>query len=354
MRRCIRRLICFGAGFLLAGLALSGCGGGDAAAPRAMQMASSASAPSPLDYDMLLDWGEATYPNLFPASDRRWTSATPDYRYYYRHYAATGNDLAVSGQDVYVQGPAVGGGPRQMGSIADYECDALPETCWPSAAIEAVRPVSWGSIPYDAALPKRAYVIRNQQDWTAIWQELHGPGTVAPAVDFSSDVVVGGTNGWGSACGGFGALRVLRQGSDLRVLWGMTWYPPPMTACVAIIQPLVAFVTIALPVASVQFVPVHACWQPVPLSGSVDPNLRTSMPTAPAYVIAYRPGVDGASETNRLQAVYGIAPSGAGAGGFAADLPAAVLAQLRCEPAIRSIAHNQLVPSAVASSPVKN
>jgi hypothetical protein len=350
MREYIRRWRWIWAALLLAAFALAGCGGGDAPSPRAVQLAS-ALTPSPLDYDMLLDWGEATYPKQFPASVRRFTKASPDYVYYYREYAATGNKLGVSGQDVYVQGPAVGGGLRNVGTVADYECDALPETCWPGASIEPVRAVSWGMVSYDIALPKRAYVIRNQQDWTAIWQELHGPASIPPLVDFNSDVVVGGTNGWGTLCGGFGARHMLRQGGDLRVLWGEPWYPPPMTACAAILQPLVAFVTVALPVTRVEFVPVHACWNPVPMTGRVDSNLRTSMPQAPAYVIAYRPGVDAAAETMRLQAVYGIAPKSAGATGFAADLAASVLAQMRCEPSISSIAHNQSVQqNTVASS----
>lgn len=47
--------------------------------------------------------------------------------------------MLSAGQDVYVQGPAVGANLRKVGTLADYECDALPETCWPGATIETAQ-----------------------------------------------------------------------------------------------------------------------------------------------------------------------------------------------------------------------
>lgn len=322
---------------LLAVALASACGGGGEPASARPARLEAAAPASPLDVDMLLDWAEATYPALFPRSETGFTRASPGYDYFYREYAATGNALAVARQNVYVQGPAAGNTLRQVGTIADYECDALPEACWPGATIEIARRLdgSWASS--GMALPSRASVIRNAQDWTALWQQLNGPTSAPPAVDFSAEVVVGGTNGWGGSCGGFGALRVLRQGGDLRLLWGKSWNPP-MIACTAIVVPQVAFVAVAQPVDSVQFVQVNGCWRPLPVAGAVDPQL---LPDAPAYVMGYQPGVEGVAETGRLQARYGFAATAVSATGFAADLPAPVLAQLRCERSLRFITHNR-------------
>ncbi|HXD41744.1 MAG TPA: hypothetical protein VN649_14360, partial [Ramlibacter sp.] len=132
--------------------------------------------------------------------------------------------------------------------------------------------------------------------------------------------------------------RILRQGGDLRVLWGSAW-TPPMTACPAIISPRVAFVSVAQPVTNVQFVQLRACWNPVPTAGRADPDLHTLLPNAPDYIITFKAGVDGTSEIARLQAVYGIAAMAASTRGFAANLPPAVLAQMRCESAIKYIDH---------------
>lgn len=325
---------------LLAVALMPGCGGGGEPATAGPARLAAPNLPSPLDVDMLLDWAEATYPPLFPHSNLKFTRASPGYDYYYREYAATGNALGVAGQDVYVQGPAVGTNLRQVGTIADYECDALPETCWPGATIETFRRLdaAWMSAGVD--LPTRAYLIRNAQDWTALWQQLNGPTSAPPPVDFTTEVVVGGTDGWGSSCGSFGALRVLRQGSDLRLLWGKSWNPP-MISCTAMVVPQVAFVAIAQPVADVQFLEVNGCWRPLPVSGYVDPQLRSLVPAAPAYVVGYHPGIDAVTETARLQTKYGFTAKNAGADGFAADLPAQTLSQMRCERSLKSITHNQ-------------
>ncbi len=309
-----------------------------AAAPLPARLAA-ASQPSPLDVDRLLDWAEATYPSLFPRSDHTFTRASPDYTYYYREYPPTGNDLGVSGQDVYVRGPVAGAGVRRVGTIADYECDALPEACWPGATIEAGRRLAGAWVSYGVDLPSRAYVIRSAQDWTTLWQGLHGPASAPPPVDFATEVVVGGANGWGGGCGDFGALQVLRQGSE-RLLWGQSW-TPPLVACPAIETPQVAFLALAQPVTEVQFVHVNACWHPLPIAGFADPQLRTLAPDAPAYVVAFNAGVDPIAETARLAAVYGFTAKDVGAAGFRADFVPPVLAQMRCEPALRSIAHNR-------------
>lgn len=127
----------------------------------------------------------------------------------------------------------------------------------------------------------------------------------------------------------------MRKADDLRLLWGSSWNPP-MISCAAIVVPQVAFVAVA-PVAGVQFVQVNACWRPLPVTGHVDPQLRSLVPDAPAYVVSYRAGAAGAAETARLQTQYGFTAKDVGAAEFAADLPARVLAQMRCERSIQSI-----------------
>jgi hypothetical protein len=81
----------------------------------------------------------------------------------------------------------------------------------------------------------------------------------------------------------------------------------------------------------------YFCESPVPVSGQL-----TQL--SPMYLIYFKSGVNAVTETNRLAALYGFAPSSIwdAIGGFSADLSPAVLESLRCEPTIQSIFFNGL------------
>jgi hypothetical protein len=116
---------------------LSACGGGGAATDRSALSAPLAAAgnapasqgagsPDPLyDPRLLLDWAERRYPGWFPGpeADR---VAPP---YLYRFYPSTLNHLGVAGNDVAVLGPLSDNQLRQVGALADFECDVLPARC---------------------------------------------------------------------------------------------------------------------------------------------------------------------------------------------------------------------------------
>ena len=93
------------------------------ARPRALAVttasASAAVSASSLTPDMLMDWAERQYPELFAPAASPTQSASP---YLYRHYASTGNYLAVAGTEIYVLGPVSGGQLSRVGTLADFSC----------------------------------------------------------------------------------------------------------------------------------------------------------------------------------------------------------------------------------------
>ncbi len=83
--------------------------------------------PRTPDADSLMDWAERTYPTLFP-SHRPTLSSDP---YVFRHYPETGHYIGIAGTEVYVLGPAVGGGPDPvyMGERSTFACRVYPVDC---------------------------------------------------------------------------------------------------------------------------------------------------------------------------------------------------------------------------------
>jgi len=79
-----------------------------------------------------------------------------------------------------------------------------------------------------------------------------------------------------------------------------------------------------------------ACPNPVPLLGEPDPR-------APRYIVRYVEGVDTSAETERLAELYSFTPRNVYTTvlfGFASELTCEVVASLRCEPTVLSVAHD--------------
>lgn len=236
---------------LLAAAVLAACGGGGASAfvELPAQREQIAMVPTVISSEMLMQWAEAAHPEyFFPPAQPTQVAST----YTFRHYAATGNFLAVSGEDVFMLGASTGFAPRRVGSLADYQCDVLPSACW-SGAVPAA--VAYLQGVYGAAWPSKAYVIRDQQAWAAAWAERENfmwPEPALPAVDFTRHAVLGGGNGW-ATCNQIEVKLILRAGADYRVFWGDQPHDPSV-ACPQVLAPRVAFVLVPQPVGNVEFV----------------------------------------------------------------------------------------------------
>ena len=82
-----------------------------------------------------------------------------------------------------------------------------------------------------------------------------------------------------------------------------------------------------------------ACLFPAPLSGQPDPR-------APAYIVVFEDNVDARSEANRLATLYGFTPRAiweSALKGFWSDLTPNVVAAIRCEASVQSVAHDAFV-----------
>jgi len=79
------------------------------------------------------------------------------------------------------------------------------------------------------------------------------------------------------------------------------------------------------------------CSNPVPVLGTFDP-------AAPGYIVLFQDGVNGQAETSRLSTLHGFQPTHVyqAIPGFSAEFSADILEQLRCEPSIKSIGHDQV------------
>lgn len=78
------------------------------------------------------------------------------------------------------------------------------------------------------------------------------------------------------------------------------------------------------------------CADPAPLLGQFDP-------TAPGFIVVYRDGVDAAAETSRLAGKYDFTPTSvytSALHGFAARLPSAAVAGVRCERSVAYVEHD--------------
>jgi hypothetical protein len=95
--------------------------------------ARSAAAPlaaASLTASQLMDWAEATFPQLFPASGKADGVLTP---YTYRYYPATGNYIGVTASEaspgVYLYGNIARWQIVRVGAMNDYLCNVTPSAC---------------------------------------------------------------------------------------------------------------------------------------------------------------------------------------------------------------------------------
>jgi hypothetical protein len=128
------RLLCAFA-FTLATL-LGGCGGGEEAAPASPQAKAPLAQQAPIVFpvvptaDGVMDWIEQNYANHFPSHQ----ASLPYLNLVYRYYSATGNYLAVVGEDIYVVGPVTGGAPLFVGTLTQASCIVYPQNCVPAVS----------------------------------------------------------------------------------------------------------------------------------------------------------------------------------------------------------------------------
>jgi peptidase inhibitor I9 len=81
------------------------------------------------------------------------------------------------------------------------------------------------------------------------------------------------------------------------------------------------------------------CASPAPLFGTPDPRV-------PGYIVVFHDSVDGGQETARLAAEYGFEPTHVyrfALQGFSAELQPSVVAEVRCEPTVTLVEHDQFV-----------
>lgn len=97
------------------------------------------SLPRQVAVSELFDWAEGQYRDLFP-SHRADQTLTP---YIYRYYPETGNHVAVSGEQIYVQGPLSGGSLLYVGTLAEYTCIVSPTSC--AGVLPCTAPPSWSA-----------------------------------------------------------------------------------------------------------------------------------------------------------------------------------------------------------------
>lgn len=280
-----------------------------------------------LPAEMLMDWAEVTYPDYFAPAG---TPTTYSSSYWYRYYRATRNYLGVLGNGVFVLGEFTANEIRQVGTAEDYECDALPETCWPGADTIPAVPAGF-SVPTD-----KPFVIQTEDELKALWNARYPAGGPAPpTVDFSNYALVGGTATVEDHCAWLEVKRVLRQAGAYRLVWAFT--VEPYVACTAEYAPYDAQVVLLVPkpVATVEFAQVFACPRPLPIRGH-----RMPAQVRATYELQYKASVDVAAESSRLAALYGLQFDHSLPGGVTVDIPAAKLPYVRCEPSVALLAHH--------------
>lgn len=92
-------------------------------APLSAKVVSQATSLTP---DILMDWAEINYPQYFAPSSQKTQFFNP---YTYRYYPETKNHLGIAGQDIYVLGPMSGNQLARVGSMGDFVCSVLPNSC---------------------------------------------------------------------------------------------------------------------------------------------------------------------------------------------------------------------------------
>lgn len=115
-------------GGAIVAIVLPGCGGDDGAAPvaHARTERRALAAGDTIDITQLMNWAEAKYPQYFPGPAGNERSAP----YTYRFYPATGNYVGGDANGVvYLFGPVAGGRLVPVGTLGDFACDVLIETC---------------------------------------------------------------------------------------------------------------------------------------------------------------------------------------------------------------------------------
>ncbi len=112
--------------------ALIACGGSDADEPeRLATRARQALAVGAVDIDAssVFDWAERTYPTLFPTGAANQDIEHDGRHFIVRHYAATGNYLGLSGQEIFGLGVFTGQALVGFGRLDDWACTIIGEPC---------------------------------------------------------------------------------------------------------------------------------------------------------------------------------------------------------------------------------
>lgn len=86
----------------------------------------SAPTATALTADTLMDWAEFAYPQFFASSRQTTLFSSP---YTYRYYPGTQNYLGLAGEDIYVLGPMSGNQLARVGTMADFKCNVVPQSC---------------------------------------------------------------------------------------------------------------------------------------------------------------------------------------------------------------------------------
>lgn len=101
----------------------------------------------PMTADVLMDWAEGTYGNLFPGHMQTVVSGPWQYRAY-----SNGNYLGVNGSEVFVLGPVAGSSSTalRVGSLADFACSVDSRNCTvgPASLSEAARFLTQATLGY--------------------------------------------------------------------------------------------------------------------------------------------------------------------------------------------------------------
>lgn len=88
--------------------------------------------PEEYGTEVLLNWAERTFPQLFPGpAPTQWLPP-----YLYRHYPSTGNYIGIAGDDVSLLGPVSGGVVQRVGSVIDFRCNV--QGCAPAPVTGSV------------------------------------------------------------------------------------------------------------------------------------------------------------------------------------------------------------------------
>lgn len=89
-----------------------------------------------IDPDLLLDWAERNYPELFPKGPTTGRLVADGVAYTVRHYAASGNYLGVADDGgVWGYGPFTSNTLRSYGHVSGYTCLVSPGLCEPRPAV---------------------------------------------------------------------------------------------------------------------------------------------------------------------------------------------------------------------------